>query len=425
MRIAVLALGALAMPAGLLAQQAPNPALGSATTRATQAGPDIVVLGKGLDAPAGTAAYGAVTIARNRLIDDASGRLEDVLEDVAGLQQFRRSDSRSANPSAQGVTLRALGGNASSRALVLLDGVPQADPFFGYIPFTALAPDRLGAVRVTRGGGAGAFGAGAVAGTIELVSATSDQLSLLDGSAFYGSRDAQEVTASLSPSIGDGYITASARFERGDGFYTTPADIRGPADARARYRDWSGALRGVAPIDDDTEVQTRLLIFRDNRTLRFEGADSSSDGQDASVRLIHHGRWAVDALAYLQARNFTNKVISSTNFRLALDQRDTPSTGIGGKIEVRPPVGIAHLLRVGVDLRHADGELFEDAYSTVTGRITAARHAGGDTETLGAFVEDDWTIGRLILTGGGRIDRWTISNGFFEQRSPTGASDHE
>jgi len=65
--------------------------------------------------------------------------------------------------------------------------------------------------------------------------------------------------------------------------------------------------------------------------------------------------------------------------------------------------------------------LFEDAYSGLTGRLTAARHAGGDTATLGAFVENDWTHGRLILTGGARVDRWTIGNGFFQERSPVGA----
>jgi outer membrane receptor protein involved in Fe transport len=86
-----------------------------------------------------------------------------VLRGVAGFQQFRRSDSHSSNPSAQGVTLRALGGNATSRALVLLDGVPLADPFFGYIPLSAIAPETLGTVRVTRGGGSGPFGAGALA----------------------------------------------------------------------------------------------------------------------------------------------------------------------------------------------------------------------------------------------------------------------
>ena len=123
---------------------------------------DIVIVGTGLSLPPGTPAYGSTVIDRDRLANDASGRIEDVLSDVAGFQQFRRSDSRSANPSAQGATLRALGGNASSRTLILLDGVPIADPFFGYIPFSALvarppvgdprhARRRVGRVRGGRG----------------------------------------------------------------------------------------------------------------------------------------------------------------------------------------------------------------------------------------------------------------------------------
>lgn len=83
--------------------------------------PSIIVTGRGLAAPAGDSAYASTTIDRARLTSDASRRLEDVLRDVAGFQQFRRTDSRSANPTSQGATLRAIGGNASSRALVLLD----------------------------------------------------------------------------------------------------------------------------------------------------------------------------------------------------------------------------------------------------------------------------------------------------------------
>lgn len=380
---------------------------------------EIVVLGQGLPLPERTA-YGVVEIDSARLTGDASGRLEDVLLDVAGFQQFRRSDSRSANPTAQGVTLRALGGNASSRALVLLDGVPQADPFFGYIPFSALVPDRLSAVRVTRGGGAGAFGAGALAGTIELYSATRADLPVADGGIFYGSRDSEEISAAVSPDLGVGYVTASGRFDRGDGFFTSPPESRTSADVPARYRDWSLSLRGVAPIDADTELQGRMLVFRDDRTLRFAGADSSSDGQDASVRLVRRGRWAIDALAYVQARDFSNRVISSTSFKLALDQRATPSTGFGGKIELRPPVGGGHLLRVGLDARAADGEMFEDAYSTVSGLVTARRNAGGRTSTIGAFVEDEWRTGRLTLTGGVRADTWAITDGFFREADASG-----
>lgn len=380
---------------------------------------DIVVLGTGLDLPPGTPAYGATTIDRDRLTNDASGRVEDVLADVAGFQQFRRSDSRSANPSAQGATLRALGGNASSRTLVLLDGVPIADPFFGYLPFNALVPDRLAGIRVTRGGGSGPFGAGAVAGTIELVSAGRRDLPLLSAEALYGSRESESISASVSPGLGRGFATLSGRFERGDGFYTTPDDQRVAASVPARYRDWSASARAVAPIDAETELQFHGLLFGDNRTLRFRGADSSSEGEDASIRLVHRGGWQVDALAYVQARNFSNKVISATSFKLTLDQRNTPATGIGGKIELRPPVGHDQVVRIGGDVRLADGELFEDAYNSA-GAVTARRNAGGNSSVAGVFVEDDWTLGKLVLTGGVRLDRWTLTQGFFHERNGAG-----
>ena len=385
----------------------------------------IVVTGEGLSLPPGTPAYGSVIIDRDRLTNSASGRIESVLGDVAGFQQFRRSDSRSANPSAQGATLRALGGNASSRTLVLLDGVPMADPFFGYIPFSALVPDRLSVVRVTRGGGIGPFGAGAVAGTIELASATRDQLPTLAASAFYGSKDATELTASLTPDLGGGYVSLSGRWDRGDGFQTTPKDQRVAATAPAAYDGWSTNLRAVAPLSATSEIQFRGTIFHDERTLRFKGADSMSEGQDASIRFISRGAWQVDALAYIQARNFSNIVISASTFRKSLDQRNTPSTGIGGKIELRPPVGPDHVLRVGADTRFATGDMFEDAYNAniAANPVTSRRHAGGEQMTTGVFAEDDWTLGRLVLTGGARADRWTISNGFY-RASGTGAANN-
>jgi len=399
------------------AQQVERPPSGEPTGSAPD---DIVVLGTGLALPPGTPAYGSTVIDRERLTSDASGRVEDVLSDVAGVQQFRRSDSRSANPSAQGLTLRALGGNATSRALVLLDGVPIADPFFGYIPFAALSPERLGAIRITRGGGTGPFGAGAVAGTVELVSAGSAQLPLASGELSYGSFDSTQAAATISPNVGNGYLSVFGRFERSDGFFTTPADQRVAATARARYRDGSLGFRAVASLNALTEVQASGLLFDDHRTLRFRGADSSSSGEDASIRLIHRGDWQVDALAYVQARNFTNKVISSTSFRLTLDQRNTPSTGYGGKIELRPPIGDDHLLRIGADARVADGELYENAYNGGTGALTARRNAGGTNTTAGLFVEDDWTLGSLVLTGGARLDHWSIAQGFYRNADAAG-----
>lgn len=378
----------------------------------------IVVTGEGLDQAPSIGAYAVTEIEREAIIASASGRIEDVLAGVAGFQQFRRSDSRSSNPSAQGVTLRALGGNATSRALVLLDGVPVADPFFGYIPFSAIAPETLARIRVTRGGGAGPFGAGALAGTIELESAGPSTIGPISASLLANDREETEASGAIASRLGAGFAVVSGRWDRGQGFFTTPEDQRVPATARAAFDSWSAALRGVAPLSSDIELQARAMVFRDERTLRFEGADSLSEGQDASLRVIGRGEWGFDALGYVQARNFSNVVISSTRFVPVLDQRNTPSTGIGGKFELRPPIGEGHTFRVGADFRQASGELQEEAYSAFTGALRERRRGGGTTSNVGLFVEDDWQIGPLMLTGGLRADRTSITGGFYRAVDP-------
>ncbi|HEY6965135.1 MAG TPA: TonB-dependent receptor [Erythrobacter sp.] len=378
---------------------------------------EIIVTGRGLDAALSTGIYATTTLERETIIASPSGRIEDVLRGVAGFQQFRRSDSRSSNPSAQGVTLRALGGNATSRALVLLDGVPIADPFFGYIPLSAVAPETLGTIRVTRGGGSGPFGAGALAGTIELESAEPGEAFL--GSAAINSRAETEASGVLTQRLGRGFAVASGRWDRGQGFYTTPVSQRVPATARAAFDSWNAALRTAAPLTDTVEVQARVAVFRDARTLRFRGADSTSEGEEASIRFVGRGAWQFDALAYVQSRDFSNIVISSTRFTPTLDQRRTPSTGIGGKFELRPPILEGHDIRIGADYRRADGELQEEALNAVTGRITERRRAGGATANLGIFLEDDWQIGPLTVNGGLRADRSSITGGFYRAVSAT------
>ncbi|WP_430635122.1 TonB-dependent receptor [Sphingomonas hankookensis] len=246
---------------------------------AAQDVPEIVVTGRGLaDAP-GDRAFDIVTLERDRILSSASGRVEDVLRDVAGLQQFRRSDLRSANPTSQGITLRGLGGNASSRALLLLDGVPQADPFGGWVAFPAYATDRLGRVRVTRGGGSGVAGPGALAGTIELDSATPADLAPLSGSLAYGSRASVDARATAALTRSGGFATLSGAYARGDGFLPIVAEDRGPADRAAPFEQASAAARAVLQVAAATELQANVSAFTDRRDRGLDFTDNRSEGR--------------------------------------------------------------------------------------------------------------------------------------------------
>lgn len=386
----------------------------------------IVVTGRSLPAPAGAAAYGSLLLDRERLTADPSARLEGALRGIAGFQQFRRTDGRAANPTSQGATLRGLGGNASSRALVLLDGVPVADPFAGYIPWSAIDPERLGAVRVTRGGGAGPFGAGAVGGTIELFSATPDDLPTgLFGGA-YGSRDSLEAAAALAGRLGGGFATLSGRFDRGDGYILIPERQRGPIDQPARYEQWSVEARGVVPVGEDAELQARALTFDDRRLRGLPGTELSSQGADASLRLVGRGALPFEALAYVQSRRFTSGFASANAARTAatptLDQYNTPATGLGAKLELRPNIGEVHELQIGVDTRVASGETRE-RFRFQAGQFTRLREAGGRTRLAGLYIEDSWRVAEaLTLTGGVRLDRWWIGDGRLQERDSTSAA---
>ncbi|NWM24706.1 TonB-dependent receptor plug domain-containing protein, partial [Escherichia coli] len=130
----------------------------------------------------------------------------------------------------QGITLRGLGGNASSRALLLLDGVPQADPFGGWVAFPAYLPVRLAGARIVRGGGSGYAGPGALAGTIELESGSPAQLGHLSLGALYGSRDSLDLSGVGAADLGRGFVTLAGQYARGDGFTPIVAGDRGPVD---------------------------------------------------------------------------------------------------------------------------------------------------------------------------------------------------
>ncbi|URW76336.1 TonB-dependent receptor [Sphingomonas donggukensis] len=400
------------------------PAAAVAQDRATS-GPDIVVTGRGLDASPADRVVDVVTLDRDRIATNASGRLESVLADVAGLQQFRRSDSRSANASSQGVSLRGIGGNASSRALLILDGVPQADPFGGWVTFPAYATNRLGQVRVTRGGGSGYYGPGALVGTIELESATPGQLDTLYAHAAYGSRESVEGQGSVALVRDGGFATVSGAYARGDGFIPTVAESRGSVDRPARYEQASGAVRGVVRVGPDTELQANLAAFTDSRERGTAFTDNQSEGADASIRLVGRGNWGWSALAYVQTRAFASSFVSinaaRTTATQTLDQYNTPATGLGARFEVAPPVGEHVNLRLGGDVRAVTGRT-KELFTYVAALPTRRREAGGASNTYGVFADGSAAFGPVTLAIGGRYDHWEITDGFLSERALAGGA---
>ncbi len=371
--------------------------------------PEIIVTG--LPVSLGDKAYSATDISL-----DPVQPVENALRDVPGLQQFRRSDARSANPTSQGVTLRGLGGNASSRALLILDGVPQADPFGGWVAWPGYDVLALSSARITRGGGSGAEGQGAISGTIELFSDNvGDRIEL---GAAYGSRNSVDADLLFGRELGQGQLTISANYARGDGFIPIIEGQRGTVDRPAEYEQAGLAVRFVAPLSDEIELQSNVRAFTDDRERGFAFSENHNDGADASIRLVDRSSdWQWSALGYVQIRNFDVSFGGVADDRNSVsrvfEQYNVPSTGLGARFEVRPPVGDAIELRIGGDWRRTEGETNENFFFADNDTPRRSRRAGGTTATYGGFVEASVQASdALVLTGGGRLDHWSIDNGF-------------
>src|SRR5438128_2376207 len=92
----------------------------------------------------------------------AAPAVDDTLRQVPGFTLFRRSGSRTANPTSQGVSLRGIGASGASRALVLEDGIPLNDPFGGWVMWGRIPQAALARVEVMRGGASDLYGSAAV-----------------------------------------------------------------------------------------------------------------------------------------------------------------------------------------------------------------------------------------------------------------------
>jgi outer membrane receptor protein involved in Fe transport len=365
----------------------------------------ILVAGPALTTAAGSAAFGAVRLGAEALVP-ASGRVEDALRGIGGVQLFRAASPRTSNPTADGITARGLAGNAASRVQVTLDGVPLADPFFGFVAWGSLVGRELASAELIRGGGLG--GSGALAGTLALESAPAESGGRLRG----GSRDSFEAAGAVAAPVAGGQLALTGGFSRGDGHLLV--DEPGPADVPSRYRQGAVGARADVAIGA-SRIEARLSAYEDHRLRGVEGADIESRGADASLRVRFSGDWALDALVFARLADFATvtRTLDATRATATtvLDQLKTPASGWGAKLTLGPPLGDDVALGIGVEWRAAEGYTTE-RFRYLAGAPTRQRRAGGSQQVGGLFADASWQAAApLLLSAAARLDHWRLGEG--------------
>ncbi len=343
----------------------------------------------------------------------SASRLDDALAMVPGVSLYRRLSSLGANPTTQGVSLREIAGSAASRALVTLDGVPQNDPFGGWVIFTSLPPETIGAATVVRGAGAGPYGAGALTGVVSLETPSpraGDFVADGAGGTLGWGRAAGVGTVALGSTL----ATFAAAAETSSGWDPIRAG-RGPADDNLTLGDWTASGRFSRTIGA-VALALRLAAYQEDRGAGTVGAGSRARGGSLSLTAEADPtgqspgwRAQVWALGSDLANTSTTVPATQATSTPADDEFQTPALGLGANAEARE-VWAHDTLEIGLDAR-ADGGEDRETYDFVDGALTRLRRAGGESVVAGAYAEATDRRGSLLLAAGARIDEWRTFDG--------------
>ena len=376
----------------------------------------VVVTAARVPQPAEQIAFSVKTIDGDALRAAPTLTLDGALRAVPGFSLFRRSDSLTANPTAQGVSLRGLGPSGASRSLVLLDGVPLNDPFGGWITWSQLPRESLAGVELVRGGGATAWGNAALGGVVQLLT-TPVHGESARFAASVGDFATHSVEFAVTHAAGRGTVQLLGRAFETNGFALVAPERRGLIDVPAASDHRWLTARWRTPLGENLEATLTARTFRETRNNGTPYQRNGSRANFASVSLAGQPRkkFAWTGAAYAQDQSFSSTFSSVNAARTtetpASDQFAVPSTATGAAWAGAWTHAAGARTSAGADFRDVRGETREN-FTYTAGNFTRQRFAGGHQTLAGLFALHEQPLGAaLTATLGARLDDWRESSG--------------
>ncbi|MCM3873790.1 MAG: TonB-dependent receptor [Pyrinomonadaceae bacterium] len=356
---------------------------------------------------------------------EASGALtiDDVLRQAPGFSLFRRSGSLTANPTSQGVSLRGVGANGASRAIVLLDGIPLNSPFGGWVYWDRLPRISIENVEIFSGPASDLYGSGALGGVINLQS-RSGPSSFAEIEASYGNQGTPVLSFDTVQAFSGWQLGAAGQLLRTDGYIVVAEDQRGSVDTPAGTADLVGSLTIARKVGQRGRVFVRPSSFGESRLngTPLQKNDTRIWSIDTGADWTHQVRGDFSLRMYGSAEVF-NQVFSAVapdrNSESLTNRQRNPSQQFGFAGQWRRTFRGTNAITAGIETRDVRGHSQETTFAG--SRPAANVDAGGRQRTLGFFGQGSFQFERRwFLTVGARVDTWHNSRGF-SNRIPIGA----
>jgi outer membrane cobalamin receptor len=352
-------------------------------------------------------ASSATVVTSAELSNTAAGAMDDALRNTPGFSLFRRSSSRVANPTTQGVTLRGVSGSGASRTLVLSDGIPLNDPFGSWVYWNRVPQASVDRIEVVRGATGDLYGADALGGVVQVLTFSPDRTrarATIEG----GSLDT--FRGSLFGGWERNGWAASGAYEgtTTDGAYVVAPEARGPVDTPADSDYQTGFFTGGRQADT-WNAWVKGALYSEDRGNGTPMQVNTTDWQQVSGTAggaLGGGVWQAHVAGSSQDyyQTFSAVAIDRASERLTTEQTtDTSFATFGG--QWTRLIGRTTLI-AGADFHRTESTVEEFRYS-ITNVQTGPFFAGGTERTFGGYARASIPLAdSFTVELGGRLDDW-------------------
>jgi outer membrane receptor protein involved in Fe transport len=370
------------------------------------------------DSTLGSTPQSVAVVGETQLRSSSAATVDDKLRQVPGFTLFRRSGSRNANPTSQGVSLRGTGGSGASRAAVLHDGFPINDPFGGWVYWGRIPTVSIDSVEVLRGAAGEISGNAAIGGVVDINSISSER-TLFDLDLSYGSQNTSLASTFIAVVRGRLRSSLAGEFFRTDGFITVANAQRGAVDTA------SGVMRStLLPFveykwSEPDRAFGRVEYFEERRSngTRLQTNDTKIYSIRAGADLVGPAG-AVALRGWLQSEIYHqsfSSISTDRNTEVLTRLQTVPSRSAGGSFQWSRSITDKINFYTGGEFRLVRGSSDEIAYTA--GRPVSFVNAGGREATVGFYVGGAYLpTQKIILSAGLRFDRWREYSGYSDSR---------
>lgn len=207
-------------------------------------------------------------ITEQEIKNTSAHELDDVLRFEPGID-IPGYSGESQHPTSNSLSMRGLGGSGSniSRGLVLLDGIPINDPYFGYIQWGRIPLDNIDHVEIVQGGGSPLWGNFAEGGVINVITKkpNGDSGSVNVGYGNYGTYSAS-VSKSFSAQ-GDSAFQIFAQSNGTNGYQQVPNYERIAANVPTSYHTDNIKLKQILSLTNDLSINLTFDYHQNHQQL--------------------------------------------------------------------------------------------------------------------------------------------------------------